>query len=325
MSDYIKFTEELRENVARRMGEGYKAEVHQVAKANAGVMDALTIFDRSRGNMAGPNFYLLPLFGEYRNGRSMEAIAEGIETAYHGQAADMEELVGSLGDIGEYESYKDRIYFRLIHTGRNGAFLKDMPHFEVLDLSMVFYILVREDDAGIGAVPIKNCLLETWGIPPEELRKQAERNTPELFPVKVIPLAAAVMAALLKGEGEDGCACRTGDAAGSGFGKSCQEEPFLMTNARGINGFAAVLYPDALKDFSALTGKDLYVLPSSLHEAVLLPADISLMPWELGKMVGEVNTNAVADADVLSGSVYYYDRKKNELSIAGEEGRCVRL
>ena len=151
MESYTEFMEELREKVAEKLGEGYETEIHQIAKANAGVMDALTVFQSGGKAKVGPNFYLPPLFREHRAGREVEAVAGDIVAMYHAQAPSMEELADSLGDITQYENIKGRLYFRLLNTGKNRAFLKDVLHFMVLDLSMVVYILVREDGDRLGA------------------------------------------------------------------------------------------------------------------------------------------------------------------------------
>lgn len=320
MEDYMKFTEELRARVAAELGEGYETGIQQVAKANIGVTDALNVFRKDGKGKAGPAFYLPPLFGEYRKGRGVEDIAGDIAAAYHAQAADMEGLAGSLGDIMSYGSIKDRIYFRLLCTERNRAFLKNVLHFEVLDLSMVVYILVREDGDGVGSVPVQYRLLESWGVPAEKVREQAGKNTPLLFPPRVLHLASA-MADILRDAG-------TGGAAGMEAAAENMPEgagPYIMTNTKGINGFSTVLYPGALESFTGFGRKNLYVLPSSVHEALLLPADGAMAPQELQEMVREVNGTVVEETDILSDTVYYYDRQKNGLSIAGEEEKCVRL
>lgn len=229
MSDYKKFMEELRIQVAEKMGEEYGTEVHQVTKANVGSVDALIVFcrDRTEGTVS-PTFYLPPLFYEYREGRKLEDIAEDIKEVYYGQAAEMVETVRNLGNIREYECCRQRIYFRLVNTEKNRAFLEDKVHFEVLDLSMAVYIMVGENGDGIGSVPVQNRLLELWGVTTAEVRKQAEKNTPLLF-----------------------------------------------------------------------------------------PEDTAITPKELQEMVAEVNASpAVAEEDILSDSLYYYDREKNELRMA---------
>ena len=325
MSDYNKFMEELRIQVAEKMGEEYGTEVHQVAKANVGPVDALIVFrrDRTEGTVS-PTFYFPPLFHEYSEGRKLEDIAGDIKEVYYGQAAEMAETVRNLGSIREYESCRHRIYFRLVNTEKNRAFLEDKVHFEVLDLSMVFYILVSEDNGRVGAVPIQKRLSEAWGIPAGEIRKQAEKNTPELFPVKVQPLVS-VMEELLDAAGTDEGAGEILATVESRFWETKKEEPFILTNISGLNGFSAVLYPEALKNFSDRMGRNLYVLPSSLHEALLIPVGAFTGSQELGEMVREVNMTVLSQEDFLSDSIYYYDREKNELKRTGEADTCVRL
>lgn len=314
MSDYKKFMEELKAKVAEKMGEEYGTEVHQVTKANVGSIDALIVFRRDRTERTvSPTFYFPPLFYEYSEGRKLEDIAEDIKEVYYGQAAEMAETVRNLGDIRDYECCRQRIYFRLVNTEKNKAFLEDKVHFEVLDLSMAVYILVGENGDGVGSVPVQNRLLELWGVTATEVRKQAEKNTPLLFPPEVLPLAS-VMAAILRQ--------KTGNDVDTGVWDAPEEpgkgEMFVMSNTKGINGFSAVLYPEALKDFAGTVGKNLYVLPSSVHEALLFPKDnTAIMPKELQEMVAEVNASpAVAEEDILSDSLYYYDREKNELRMA---------
>ena len=98
-----------------------------------------------------------------------------------------------------------------------------------------------------------------------------------------------------------------------------------MTNRKGLNGFATILYPGALKGAADMIGKDLYVMPSAVHEAVLVPAGRFMEASELFGMVREVNASCVAEEEVVSDSVYFYDRKEQKLCMAGEEGLCVRL
>lgn len=160
MEGYKEFMEGLRGQVAEKMGEGYETSVHQVAKANMGVMDALVVSQKNGKGTASPNFYLQPLFREHQDGRGMEDIAGDIVDTYHAQAAGMDRFAGILGDIMEYERIKGRVYFRLLCTERNRAFLKDVLHFEILDLSMAVYILAGEDGDRTASVPVQRRLLE---------------------------------------------------------------------------------------------------------------------------------------------------------------------
>ena len=102
-------------------------------------------------------------------------------------------------------------------------------------------------------------------------------------------------------------------------------EIYIMTNKKGLNGFAAVLYPGALKSAADMAGRDLYVLPSSVHEAILIPAGCFTGAHGLSEMVREVNAACVAEEEVVSDSVYFYDRKEGKLSMAEEGKLCAEF
>lgn len=90
---------------------------------------------------------------------------------------------------------------------------------------------------------------------------------------------------------------------------------YVLTNLFKINGAACMLYKEPLKLFSARVGKDLYIIPSSIHEVIILPADNNICKNELNAMVQQVNKEEVAESDILSDHVYMYDREKDAILI----------
>ena len=64
---------------------------------------------------------------------------------------------------------------------------------------------------------------------------------------------------------------------------------------------------------------NLLVIPSSVHETIVLPYEESNMDSAfLFAMVKEVNTTVISSADVLSDNVYYYDMKADKMGILKE-------
>ena len=90
---------------------------------------------------------------------------------------------------------------------------------------------------------------------------------------------------------------------------------YILTNQETYFGAAALLYPHVLSHISALLGCNFFVLPSSVHERILVPDFGVYSKPELEEMVVEVNSTQVAKEEVLSNHVYYYDLKKQELSL----------
>ena len=215
--------------------------------------------------------------------------------------------------IKDYGKCKDKLYFRLVNTEKSQELLEKAPHMEIMDLSMICYVLIRHIKNGIASIPVTDSLVKNWGVPVREIMAQAVRNAPKILPIKV-----GNMLSILKE------ASPTGDI--ELYGEEDEKAGFfMMTNNLGIDGFGAVLYPGALKDFADGMGKDFYVLPSSRHEALLLPVDGYVAADDLRCLVRSVNETEVAEEDILSYHVYYYDRSKNELRVTGEDELCVRL
>ena len=84
---------------------------------------------------------------------------------------------------------------------------------------------------------------------------------------------------------------------------------YVLTNESSLNGASCILYEDVLYDFAHEIDNDLYILPSSIHEVILLPKLSIYEKKELVNMVREVNTEGVDADEVLSDNVYEYNRK----------------
>lgn len=318
MLEYKDFSKEIREQVAERMGDGYRVTVNKVRKTNMGLVEGIIILKGGdSANAVSPNFYLPLLFAEYNDGKDMKTIVEEIVGTYYEKSAGAGELIQDIQNIQCYEEWSSRIYFRLINTGRNLDLLEEVPHFELLDLSMVFYVLIREDKNGLGSLMVRNDMLKAWEVSPQEIKQQAVKNTVEMLPVRIEPMRS-VMAKIWgkNGQGISGIP----EIQELPEEELKREKMFILTNHKMLNGFAAILYPNVLKEFAERIGRNLYILPSSTHEAILLPADSLITVQELYGMVREVNDTVVSREEVVSNSVYFYDKEEDKLMLAkGEE------
>ncbi len=207
-----------------------------------------------------------------------------------------------MGFFRSFEKVRDRICYRLVGRDRNRELLEDMPHMGFLDMAVCFFYACQEDLFGDGAILIRNSHMERWGTDTSELFALAKRNTGRLFPWECRKLAE-----ILDGDMDGLCAPEDGWA----------DVPMkVLSNDRGLYGAACMLYPGVLEGLAAEEGRSLYILPSSIHEAILLPDDGGLAPDELRAMVWEVNRTQVAAEEVLTDSLYYYDMEKKGIMVA---------
>lgn len=90
---------------------------------------------------------------------------------------------------------------------------------------------------------------------------------------------------------------------------------YVLTNSSRVNGAACILYDNLLKKFANDVHSDLYILPSSVHEVIIVPKKNAFDKSELADMVREVNEQGVSQDEILSDNVYEYNRKNGLITM----------
>ena len=204
-----------------------------------------------------------------------------------------------------FEGIKDKIVFKLINYNANRKLLSLIPHKKILDLAMVFYCMIEKGAEANTTALIYNSNLGHWNVREDDVYRAAMNNT-----ARILPAGITEMSQLLETYEDYG-------KVDMGITKeeieSCQL--YVLTNDCRINGAACMLYENMLKDFADRIGSNLYILPSSIHEVIILPKFAMFNKQELINMVRDVNSEGVAVDEVLSYTVYEYDRETGELSM----------
>lgn len=195
---------------------------------------------------------------------------------------------------------KDFICYKLVNRKANQGLFQDMPHLNVNDdLSVAYYLQL---ESGATAV-ITNQMLDVWNITGEDvgnyLWKIAEKNTMKKNP----PVFKALIDILL-------------EEAPQEFREMIKDnipdnmtEIYVLTNENKVYGASTLLYEEGkvLQECMKTVGcQGMYILPSSIHEVILLPDSTEMDKNEMMQMVQEVNRTKVAPADVLSDNVFYF-------------------
>ena len=90
---------------------------------------------------------------------------------------------------------------------------------------------------------------------------------------------------------------------------------YVLSNEQNYFGASVLYYPGALKEISKRFQSDLIILPSSIHEVIVLPVNGKEQFDEMNEMIKEINKDQVADEEVLSDHLYYYNRSTEKLMI----------
>lgn len=292
--EFTNFTTLVQREVEKRAGENYRVKLNDVMKNNGVVLRGITLM-QDDSNIS-PTIYLNPYYDAYENGDTtlgtvIDEVIDTYERNKINRSIDMKFFLN-------YETVRSRIIFKLINTEKNRELLRDVPYIPFHDLSIVFQCLVSEERFGNASILIHNVHLQLWKVNARELYECALENTPllqgyELADMNTVLEEMKALGGIDDGEIED----------------MQQEVPmYVLSNKSRINGASCILYKDILKDFAMVVDKDLYVLPSSIHEVILLPSDGTQESEQLKEMVREINQSQVEKEEVLSDSVYYYRR-----------------
>lgn len=298
--DYDLFMNKVRIAIQKEFGEGYIIMLRQVQKNNGILLDGLCISCISDENEnLVPIIYLKPYYEQYKNGKSMEDIVSEIACAYHNTKRPPNVGVNNLSN---YNYIKDKIVFKLINAESNKKRLHNIPHISWLDLAIVFYILLEKNENGIITAMVENQHLDIWKISIEDLKDIAFVNTPKINP-PVISGLDSIISDLFPGKVIEA---------------GCEPPFFILTNTSGVNGAACMIYPNIIKKFAEGIGKNIFILPSSINEVLLLPDDGNMVPDELNKLVKHVNMTEVPKEDRLSNKVYVYSRTAQTITLASK-------
>lgn len=221
--------------------------------------------------------------------------------------AYVNKVKGEAETVWDYEKVRDKIIFKLINTEHNRELLKRVPNRSFCDLSIVFMVHFGDREKGICTALILDEHMAFWNVTVDDLYDAAMKNTPRLLPDTFTGMDEMIRKIFLQEECDETIEIEA----------EVESVPFyVLTNRLGIFGAACLLYPGVVKKYANELNCDLYVLPSSVHETLLLPYDKDLNVDELREMVQNVNRSEVALEDRLSGQVYIYQRSEDRISIA---------
>ncbi len=189
------------------------------------------------------------------------------------------------------------IMYQLMNYERNRTLLEQIPHIRYLDMAIVFYYWKKEDDVMEGAYLISREEMKFWNYNLEDLERAAAYNTPRRLPVTFQPMEELIRELL----GEE--TVQREDA----------EKPWLpmyiLTNQEKLFGASVMLYPQVLWAVSQSLQDDLYVLPSSIHECIIVPFSVKCSQKELQEIVTDINKTQVPEEEILSDRVFIYHKK----------------
>lgn len=296
---YDAFKELICKRLKDRLPADTALNLQQFYKNNGLKLDGLTISDSSSN--ISPTIFLNYYYDIRNHFPDFDAICQDILLAYQQNKCSKHISADFFTD---YKQLKKRLAFRLINYNKNKELLQAVPHVRFLDLAIVFYCLLQVSSESNATILIHSRHLNLWNITAEQLYEQASQTTPILLPYDFRSMSEVLMQAL----GPD-----TSQSQDSTQAPLCPM--YVLTNSRKIYGAGCILYPRVLDKLAKQLDADLYILPSSIHETILLPATSTRHPEELAEIVTDINQTELAVDEVLSDHIYFYSRSGQKLQL----------
>lgn len=286
-----KFYESIAESVSEVLGSGVIVDLQEVTKVNL-TLDGLTI--RKQGENIAPTIYLNQYFNQFNDGRAMDDIVRDIIRVYENNQPENIMDVFKTEDFYDFDKMKEKIVLKVINTERNLDLLEQVPHLDMegLGLSVVFYVSLMAGEQSAGIL-IKNEHLKLWEKTVSDLLSVAETNTNRMHAFTIKNLSEVLSGMF-------------------GFEEDLIPDDvpalYVLCDENKTFGASQLYLKDKIREFAEKNNCDVYILPSSVHELLLLRADFpNLEPSYLKEMVCEVNATEVSSEDFLCDGAYKFE------------------
>lgn len=323
--NFIEFQEKAAEGMQAFLGEDVQVKRSCVRKNNGVMLEGISI-TRANVNIA-PTIYLNDFYREYGRGKSLSSIIRQIADIY--EATKLQKNM-DLEFFLDYEQVRTKLIYRLVNYDKNREWLEEIPHIPYLDMALTFQCLMLQDDMGNATIQITKEHCRIWNVDESELYRQAKNNTEKYLRPTITGMEEVVRDMItesLRGElkqsrlaADDSQEAQLAEQLAGQMLHTFQlgqeeQQMFVLSNHIRMHGAAVLLYSHVLKRFAEEKRQNFYILPSSVHEVILIPDSGKENPVKLRDMVQEVNMAEVDSQEQLSDSVYYYDRVSDVISL----------
>lgn len=303
------FQEELVKRLTEGLGDSVCIAVAEKTRNNGHKEPAIFIQRDGNENAA---ICLGMLYQTYcENSYNLEPIADSILQDFK----NLDKVKQEKENLMSYQSVRNQLYLKVINAEANLQRLKQLPHVLYLDLAVVFYVLIDNCSENSLTLEVTDSLLDMWEVDLNDIYKDALQNMgKEAIPPQPIDV---VLKDIIQNEYAAGD-INLEDYTTALKAEKKEDRMYVLTNERSLLGACRLLDVYALQKLSDHLGSSLYLIPSSLHEILILPSKATMKPEEIGSIIREINQTEVEAQDRLSNSVYLFDRELHSTRILRE-------
>lgn len=315
--DYQEFCQYICEHMKDYLPEEKQKldfQMMEVVKKNQGKMNGMRVIDEE--NKIAPIIYLQPSYVKYTLGVPLEPLLQEIAATYLKAAEEtvrinrdkLEEFFPDM-DTFDKQHVLESVIPSLLRPDMNQGLLQEIPHRSFHNLEIVYQILVHEDEKITQTVSVTNSYLKYSGIKEEEMYQAALKNFADMFPYQLHSMEF-MLQKLLGIENRE-------DILGKGI--DC------LGNDAGMYGATYLIMPEVMKEVGDRLGGSFVVIPTSIHEMAVIKEGLPIDYEKVVELVQRSNQEALPMDEMLSDTVFFYDRNSEKLLPVRDNGQDLRL
>ena len=224
-------------------------------------------------------------------------------------------------DIKDYEAVRKQLFIKVSSLGKILYAQQDIPYERKENLAITAHVLLQQKEEYAVSANVTNPMLEAFGITKDQLFRDAAASSSRIFPAQITDMNKLMAELCMDMMPEEEKAGMTEDELQQILGElettaDVGYPMLVITNERKIEGAGAIFYPGVMDQIGRRITGNYYILPSSIHETIVVPDDGYTKRQDLEATVNAVNQNQVAPEERLTNSVYHYDTKNKVFELA---------
>lgn len=303
--NFEEFINTIKDTIKDYLPEEYKdAEVNLLENRKLNThYTGLTV--TRKGDTLAPTINLNALFENYgqQTENNLASVMEEVTSVIQHTPGNFD-----IGRVMDYDRVKKNLFMKLSAAEKNADVLEHTPHITKEDLALTFHIMLDQGEKGTATTMITDKMMDAYGVDLEKLYQDALHNSPVIAPAQIENMGEVLERMMLEDMKAAGAPAEVIQEMEKDLQETSRDNPMtVITNNRSTDGAAAIFYPGVMDQVGERLNGDYFILPSSVHEILVVPDDGNISFRELTDMVKEVNRTQVAPEDRLTDQVYHYD------------------
>lgn len=310
----LEFYDLVKENIADYLPQEKieNVSITQVLKNNDTELTAVVI--NSKNGAAVPSIYINHMAEKYADGANPHELLEKIAKIYRDNCG----IKFNVEEISDFEKVKHCITTKLVNTKLNQKLLSTTPHVEVGDMAVILRLQLDESKfpAGNGSITVNDNILQLWGTTFENVMPYAVENDinykqpilrtwEEIFKNRNLLTKTDEEAAFLP------------DA------RVEELEMYILTTTGNMDGANLMCHPELMEEIATFLDGDYIVIPSSIHECIIVPCEKGMDLEDFREIMADVNEKSLSPEEVLNDHPFLYDREEKQLYYEKDGEKCI--